>query len=127
MTTEVATSPVANTQEPTASAPVIEDNTIKTSEVKRTGLIYKVQIGAYKNDVPYSVIEGYLQITDKGIARETDDRNLNIFYAGSDFTTFSAADILRNEITGKGVKDAFVVALSEGKRIAITDDMKLDR
>ena len=86
-------------------------------------IVYKVQIGAFKKDMPYTVIESYLSISDKGITRQADERGLFIFYVGS-FGEFNAASLLREEVAGKGVKDAFVVAIQNGRRIPISDEMK---
>ena len=86
-------------------------------------LIYKIQIGAYKNDVPYNMIESYLNIIDKGITEKTDERGLHIFYVGN-CNVFNDASVLQAEIVSKGVKDAFIVALRDGKRIPISDEMK---
>ena len=86
-------------------------------------LIYKIQIGAYKNDVPYNMIESYLNIIEKGITEMTDERGLHIFYVGN-CNVFNDASVLQAEIVSKGVKDAFIVALRDGKRIPISDEMK---
>jgi hypothetical protein len=82
--------------------------------------VFKVQIGAFKNDIPYNIVEAYLSISDKGITRKTDERGLHIFYAGS-FNDLTSATALRREINSKGIKDAFVVVLQNGKRVAIPE------
>ena len=92
---------------------------IKTSSVPQTGLRFKVQLGAFKQNVPFETVETFLKISDKGIVRVTDDRGLNIFYAG-DFDNIESARLLREEVVGKGVTDAFVVVLSNGKRIPLS-------
>jgi hypothetical protein len=84
---------------------------------------YKVQIGAYKTNIPYNLVESYVSIMDKGITHKTDDRGLHIFYVGN-FENFKQASALLQEVLSKGVKDAFVVALKDGKRIPLTDEMK---
>ena len=86
-------------------------------------VVYKVQIGAYKKDVPFKMIESYIAINDKGITTQLDDRDLHLFFAG-DFTNYKGADELRLEIINKGVKDAFVVALQNGKRVPISEEIK---
>ena len=91
-------------------------------ENNQEGLIYKIQIGAYKNDVPYNMIESYLNIIENGISVK-EDRGLHIFYVGN-CKAFSDALALKAEIVSKGVKDAFIVALRDGKRIPISDEMK---
>ncbi len=87
------------------------------------GIIFKVQIGAFKENVPLSTVNSFLLIADKGIAQETDDRGLHIFYAGS-FSDYNKAVSARDEIVDKGIKDAFIVGFSNGKRISATEALK---
>ena len=89
----------------------------------REQVYYKVQIGAYKTNIPYNLVESYVSIMDKGITHKTDDRGLHIFYVGN-CENFKQATALLQEVLSKGVKDAFVVALKDGKRIPLTDEMK---
>lgn len=86
-------------------------------------IIYRVQIGAFKNNIPFTAVVAFLNIADKGITQLTDERGLHIFYAGV-LDNFSSASALRDEIVSKGVSDAFVVALQDGKRVVLTDEMK---
>ena len=87
-------------------------------------LIYKIQIGAFKNDVPYNMVESFLAVINKGISVKTDaQRGLHIFYIGN-CNSYNEASVLQTEIVSKGVKDAFIVALKDGKRIPITEEMK---
>ncbi|HNP49740.1 MAG TPA: hypothetical protein PKL85_12935, partial [Bacteroidia bacterium] len=87
------------------------------------GIVFRVQLGAFKNNVPYQMVEAFLKITDKGISQETDKRGLHIFYTGS-FTDYTKAMQLKEEIVNLGVKDAFVVALRNGERIPISEAFK---
>ena len=82
----------------------------------REGLVYRVQLGAFRNNIPFSSVVAFLQVADKGITQQTDDRGLHIFYAG-EFTDYESAVALRAEIVAKGITDAFVVTLKDGKRI----------
>ena len=91
--------------------------------VKDEKIIYRVQLGAFKNNIPFSSVVTFLTVADKGITQLTDDRGLHIFYAGNS-ASFSSASLLKEEIISKGITDAFVVALKDGKRIPITDEMK---
>ena len=69
------------------------------------------------------MVEAFLNISEKGITRETDSRGLHIFYAGS-FTDYRLALALRQEVVDKGVTDAFIVALRNGQRITISEALK---
>ena len=104
---------------------VVTKNETNSESVSQSGqLIFKIQIGAFKNDVPYNMVESFLAVINKGISVKTDDqRGLHIFYIGN-CITYNEASVLQTEIVSKGVKDAFIVALKEGKRIPITEEMK---
>ncbi|MFZ7113787.1 MAG: hypothetical protein ACO1G9_00305 [Bacteroidota bacterium] len=110
----------------TKPAPVANTNTLPSfPSATTTGgeIIYRVQLGAFKNNIPFTAVVSFLNVADKGITQQTDDRGLHIFYAGT-FTKFSDAAALKAEIVTKGVTDAFVVALQDGKRVVLTDAMK---
>ncbi len=99
-------------------------NTLDIKPVEKTSeLVFKVQIGAYKRNLPFNKIESYLAFNDRGITTQTDERGLHIFYVGS-FDSFGNAEILRQEALKKGVTDAFVIALQNGKRVPISEEMK---
>ena len=87
------------------------------------GIVFRVQLGAFKNNVPYQMVESFLKISDKGINQETDSRGLHIFYAGT-FTEYAPALQLKQEVIEKGVKDAFIVALRNGQRISLSEAFK---
>ena len=55
-----------------------------------------------------------------GITEENDPRGLQIFYAGS-FADMDSARRLREEIISRGVKDAFIVSFSGGKRTIVRE------
>lgn len=91
--------------------------------VVQPGIVFRVQLGAFKNNVPYQMVESFLKISDKGINQETDSRGLHIFYAGT-FTEYAPALQLKQEVIEKGVQDAFIVALRNGQRISLSEAFK---
>ncbi len=109
---------------PVVSNPVVSPkSTLPTAVEGGEKIIYRVQLGAFKNNIPFTAVVSFLNVADKGITQQTDDRGLHIFYAGT-FGKFSEAAALKAEIVSKGVADAFVVALQGGKRVVLTDAMK---
>ncbi|MCX6276091.1 MAG: hypothetical protein NTV09_12885 [Bacteroidetes bacterium] len=86
-------------------------------------VVFKVQIGAFKENVPMNTVTSFLEIADKGISRETDSRGLNIFYAGT-YKNYNEVVAARAEIVSKGIKDAFIVAFVKGKRTSVTEALK---
>ena len=76
-----------------------------------SGLIYKVQIGAFRNAIKQDAFKGIKPITG-----ESTNSGLTRYSAG-EFTNFEEADFAKDEIRGIGYKDAFVVAYRNGKRV----------
>ena len=92
-----------------------ERNPIPVDPPLPTGLMYKVQIGAFRNAIKQDAFKGIAPIvgesTNSGFTR----------YSAGEFNTFSSADGAKVKIQGIGYTDAFVVAYLNGKRISITD------
>lgn len=85
------------------------------------GVYYKVQIGAFRNDIPQNLYDQFAPISGErlntGITR----------YTAGFFAQFENARQAKQEIRSMGYGDAFIVAYRDGKRIplyeaaAITD------
>lgn len=79
------------------------------------GLVFKVQIGAFRNPIPQDHYKGFAPLmaedAGNGITR----------YTAGLFKTFNVANMAKNEIRGLGYPDAFVVAFFNGKRINISE------
>jgi hypothetical protein len=83
------------------------------------GLVFKVQIGAFRNPIPQDLFKGFAPVngerTASGITR----------YTAGIFTGFASADKAKQEIRNLGYSDAFVVAFRNGKRISVSEAMAL--
>jgi hypothetical protein len=81
------------------------------------GIYYKVQIGAFRNDIPQNLYDEFAPVCGErlqnGITR----------YTAGFFMTFDNADVVKKEIRGIGYGDAFVVAFRDGKRIPLYEAM----
>ncbi len=77
------------------------------------GLIFKVQIGAFKNPIPQNTFGGIQPITGEKTAN-----GLTRYTAGL-FISFETSNLVKKEIRSLGYKDAFIVAFYNGKRIPI--------
>jgi len=88
---------------------------IPVNEKLPEGLIFKVQIGAFRNPIPQDLFKGMSPITG-----ETTPQGFIRYTAGL-FTTFATADKVKEEIQAMGYKDAFVVGFYNGKRLAMTE------
>ena len=83
------------------------------------GLIFKVQIGAFKNKINPTIFNGISpitgELTGKGITR----------YTAGMFRSFKAADMAKGKIRNLGYNDAFVVVFFNGKRISEDEAEKI--
>ncbi|MBN8697073.1 MAG: PD40 domain-containing protein [Bacteroidetes bacterium] len=92
---------------------------IPVNEKLPEGLIFKVQIGAFRNPIPQDLFKGMTPITG-----ETTPTGLTRYTAGL-FKKFSTADKVKQEIRDLGYRDAFVVAFYNGKRISMSEALAM--
>ena len=90
-------------------------NPIPVNPVIPAGLVFKVQVGAFRNPIPQGLFKGIKPImgekTTMGFIR----------YSAGLFKGFKAADDAKTIIRKIGYSDAFVVAIYNGKRILIRE------
>jgi cell division protein FtsN len=83
------------------------------------GLIFKVQIGAFRNELPAEHFVGLSPMTaealDNGITR----------YSVGIFRELSDAKVAKNKVNEIGYQDAFIVAFYNGKRIPINEAIQM--
>jgi hypothetical protein len=76
------------------------------------GLIYRIQIGAFRNPVKPSFFKGITPIY--GFKSQT---GVTTYYAGA-FRRLADAKKALPEVKAKGFKDSFIVPLADGKRVS---------
>lgn len=79
------------------------------------GVIYKVQVGAFRNAIPQETFKGFAPIVG-----ESTGTGLTRYTAGL-FDDFETANDAKTDIRGLGYGDAFVVAYLDGKRISLAE------
>jgi hypothetical protein len=100
----------------------IKDYSEKYGEISAEGLLFRVQIAAYKypKNYTYKHLKGLGNVEnlllDDGITRIT---------IGGDFTTLSKAYEHNKKVVMRGQTDAFVTVLYKGKRIYLEDLEKM--
>jgi hypothetical protein len=102
-----------------------KDNTISIPKDQVGNVTYKVQIGAFQETVPVDVVNTLVSISSKGITQETDSNGLKIYYAG-EFSSHKDALQFKNEVSAKGITDAFVVSFSNGKKVSTSQVAEAD-
>ena len=81
------------------------------------GLIFKVQIGAFRNPIPQDLYQGFAPISAEKVS--DDITRYRVGY----FKTLNGANQAKNKIRSLSsfYKDAFVVAINNGKRIKLSE------
>ncbi len=92
--------------------------------MQKENIVFKVQIGAYKEDVPIEVVDMFLKISDKGIEHYKDEQGLTIYTAGN-FKDYNSTNEFKNKLIESGVEDAFIIALQNNKKIPVKDAVEI--
>ena len=96
---------------------IIDQNNTQPLE---SGVVYKVQIGAFSNEVPLQIANKFLSIANEGIKNYKDEKGLTIYTIGS-FKSYDEAATIKLKVAGEGIPDAFIVAYNNGKKISIDE------
>ena len=85
----------------------------------KDALVFSVQIGVFKNvDFNHSIKNM------KGVREVKNEQGLNTYVLG-EFPSYDEANIFKYEVKKIGIKDAFIVAYQNNKRINIKKALKL--
>lgn len=87
-----------------------------------SGLIFKVQIGAYRKPQNFK----YKNLQEFGQAEVTDHPDGITRFTQQQFPTVKQAEVLRQKAIAKGQKDAWIVAFVNGKRYTLEELINLD-
>jgi len=97
-----------------------EENPIPVNPKNPAGLIYKVQVGAFRKPIPQDLFKGFAPISAEAI-RDGITR-----YRVGYFTAWEIANTAKNEIRSIGYSDAFVVAIYNGGYMSLSEARKLE-
>ena len=92
-----------------------KENPIPLNPKLPKGLIYKVQVGAFRNPIPQNLFKGFAPISAEKV--KDDITRYRVGY----FKTLKNANDAKNQVRSLGYKDAFVVALNNGSRIKLSE------
>ncbi|MGV9013373.1 MAG: hypothetical protein ACOH13_12340 [Flavobacteriales bacterium] len=85
------------------------------------GVVYKVQVGAFRNELPKEAFSDMTPVTGESVG------NGLTRYAAGQFTTAQSAARAGEQVRSRGYSDAFVVAYLDGKRISLRDAIAAER
>jgi epidermal growth factor receptor substrate 15 len=92
------------------------ENGVKASE---EGITFKVQIGAYRKQVPQAVANDWMKVRTWPV-KNLQVNDLYIYTIGS-FTEAKFAEQLRREVMAFGITDAFLVVFKDGKKLSFAE------
>ena len=107
-----------------AEEPEGEDETVE-EEQEQHGLIYKVQLGSFKGKIPVRTQALFDKISKIRTIETFENEDGATVYTTGNMKTFSDGLALQNQVRLEGVKDAFVIAIHDGKRIPLPDAKRI--
>jgi hypothetical protein len=94
---------------------LLVSNNNNMAEINTMAVIYKVQLGSFKNRVPSELL-GNIQ----SIAAEASENGFTRYLLGN-YSNYSEAKNEESKIRNKGFPEAYVVAYKNGKRISLAE------
>jgi hypothetical protein len=95
-------------------------NTNAPTKNSVAGVVFKIQIGAFKEEVPLDIANKFILIARKGIETYTDNAGLTIYTVGN-CKSYEEASALKTEVDAADLKDSFIVAYKNGEKVALED------
>lgn len=86
-----------------------------------TGVVYKVQVGAFRNQLPLEAFSDMAPVVGENAG------NGLVRYTAGMFTTAEGARDAGTKVRARGYRDAFVVAYVDGQRVPLRQAMEAER
>ncbi|MDA9563332.1 hypothetical protein N9R81_01500 [Flavobacteriales bacterium] len=96
------------------------NSTIPLDEQLPDGLIYRIQLGVYSHTVEPELFNGLYPLAGTTIAKGKYAYSTGIFYS------YDQATEADKQIREKGISDAFVIAYYNGKKISVSQALRLE-
>lgn len=106
-------SQATNTTKSTEESKIVDDEDASANEFGKNDIVYRVQLGAYKNRISKEIFKN----AGKIVELKTDGDVYR--YATKGFKTMQGAANLKATLLLEGYGDAFITAYKDGKRIAM--------
>ncbi len=100
---------------------LVEDAPLQkpAQEPKNTGIVYKIQLGAYSKGIPNSMKPVFKKITMiRKVETYTDEKGVVVYTTGN-LSRLEDAQVMLTQVKQEGVKDAIIAAYLNGKRITL--------
>jgi hypothetical protein len=126
--------PAVNNSQPTvnSSSPTNNNSTnnppaanLPTTPVTAQGIVFSVQMGAFRDEVPVDIANKYLLFASRGVKAYLDSKTGLTVYQMGQFQSYEEAVALKDEAISKGLSDSFVVAWNNGEKISTEEALRL--
>ncbi len=116
----------ARSLENTAQQPATpEPSTIDWEVTQGARPVYKIQVGAFRGDPSDEMKETYRKLAaGEAVEKITNELGITLYTIGN-FYTFEEAVRFRNRLAANGLKDCFVTAFLEGRKISVPEARKM--
>jgi hypothetical protein len=107
-----------------------DDKIVESNEPTKDALVkglikFRVQVGAYENDIPTEVLDIYLQLG--AVLPKRDNKTGITKYLVGRFDSYKEAEKYKIEIQNKGLIDAFIIGDFNGKMITAQEALELTK
>lgn len=99
-----------------------DSNPIPVNVESPSGLVYRVQVGAFARPIPQDLFKEFTPVSGEKIANTNITRYMAGFFNNSDKVVNA-----REQIKALGYSDAFIVAYCDGKRISFGEARNLEK
>jgi len=82
-----------------------------------TGIVYKIKIGAFKDDVPVDVANKFLKMKTKGSINFTTENGITVYTLGN-FKDAKEATKIKSDVDQMNLKDVSILSYSDGKKLS---------
>jgi len=128
--TSVSQTPVTQSQVSQAPTNTAQSNpfpgvTSTKPNVPDSGLVFSVQLGAYREVIPVAMANRFLEFASRGVSIYKDSNTGSTVYQVGSLNTYVEASQLRAEALNKGITDAFIVAWKDGRKISVEEALKI--
>jgi hypothetical protein len=97
------------------------NNKIPVDSKLPAGIVYSIQLGAYSHEVDPKVFKGLNPIRAEKLTDTKHNYHTGVFY------TYKQAEAAKKEVVNAGLKDAFIVAYQDGKKISVAQAIRLEK
>lgn len=94
--------------------------------VAATGIIYKIQIGAYKGKIPVTADKQIKKISIlRKVENHVDEKGVKVYTTGN-LRLYPEAAKMLGQVKQEGIKNAVIAAYQNGKTISVNEARKLN-